>query len=448
MISSVATILRFSSYFVVAAHDWIVGKQRRRYRREFIIKAPKEIVRRLLTASELTLAKGSVRMVSEPLAGVEGGEVARVLVRGRPYPRIAFQRSKPAPDVFLFHYLPEFSERTDQMGVDDVWEISLESLADGSTRMRLARTLTHRRAGTRISAPLWLGMVARLCKSEAEQEAGHEPAPRSRLARPIWLLATIASFWWLLGWLDAMMLILVVIVHELGHAVAMLVTGRGVRIITLIPFLGGMASPKYPYEDEWQRGFVALMGPSLSLIPTLGLLWLAFSTNSALAAHAAFMFAVVNGANLLPLVPLDGGIILDALVRSIHARLSQTIGWIGVGIGLCLALYARSVLIGIVFVFGGLQLTLQASLDTHARRKGLSGLQAPALTAALALTIFAYWTIIVQTYQSAVFRAGLDGPQAFAHKTERSISAEVGTAGGALQTDKANPSNRHHASSV
>jgi len=303
MISSTATILRFLSYFVVAAHDWIIGRQRRRYRREFIIKAPKEIVRRLVTASDLTVAQGNVQIVSEPLAGVEGGEVGRVFVRGRPYPSIAFGRSEPAPDVFLYRYLPEFSERTDQMGVDDVWQISLEALADGSTRMRLARTLTHRRAGTRISAPIWLGMVGRLCKSEAEREAGHEPAPRSRLGQPIWLLAAIASFWWLLGWLDGVLLILVVIVHELGHAVAMLVTGRGVRLITLIPFFGGMASPRYPYEDEWQRGLVALMGPCLSLIPTLGLLWLAFSIDSALAARAAFMFAIVNGANLLPLVP-------------------------------------------------------------------------------------------------------------------------------------------------
>jgi len=249
----------------------------------------------------------------------------------------------------------------------------------------------------------------------------------------MWLLATIASFWWLLGWLDAVMLILVIIVHEMGHAVAMLVTGRGVRFITLIPFVGGMASPKFPYEDEWQRGFVALMGPSLSLIPTLGLLWLAFSIDSALAARAAFMFAIVNGANLLPLVPLDGGIILDALVRSVHARLSQTIGWIGVGIGLALALYAQSVLIGIVFVFGGLQLTLQASLDTHARRKGLHGYQAPALIAALTLTIFAYWTIIVQTYRSAGFRAELGGPQTFAHQTDRAIAGSRDRARGATR---------------
>jgi Zn-dependent protease len=403
----------------VAAYDLIVGRARRQYRYDVVVKAPKEILRRLLTASDVTYEKANLRVVTEPLAGQDGVEVERAFVAGRPCGGVAFRRTEVGPDTFLLRYLPEFSEHAPQLGADDTSETSLQALADGSTRMRWARTLTHRRAGTRVSVPTALRQVARRLKVQAEQEAGHTPTPaRSQLGGLIWFLAAVASFWLLFGWRDAGIVTAAIIVHELGHAAAMLITGRGVRFIALVPFLGGMAYPKSHYENEWQRAFVALMGPGLSLVPTLGLFWLAYSMDSALAGRAAFIFAALNGINLLPLVPLDGGIIADALLRSVHARLGQAIAWLGVTAGLGLAVYGRSVAGAFVFLCGAVQLVFQSSFDVTARVKRLGGLQAPALIAAVALTIFAYGTVVVRSDPSARVPSGRAGPQAPTHQMD------------------------------
>src|SRR5262249_49807317 len=161
----------------------------------------------------------------------------------------------------------------------------------------------------------------------------------------------------------------------------------------LVPFFGGMAATKLHYENEWQRAVVALMGPSLSLLPTLVLLWLAFAPDSGLAPRAALLSALVHGAHLLPPLPPRRGIVVPSVLRALHVRLSHAIAWIGVVAGLALAVWAQSVLIGVIFAFGALQLVFQSSLDTDAHLKRLTGFQAPALIAALALTAFAYVTI-------------------------------------------------------
>ena len=419
MIGHIEAVLHAARDLAAAIHDLAIGRQRRQYRYDIVIDAPKDMVKRLAIAPDVTFEKANLRIVAEPLAGHEGVETGRVVVAGRSYPHVAYRRTALAPDTFLYRYLPELSDYDAQIGLDDIYKVSLQALPDGRTRMCLQRTLTHRRPGTRVSVPMGMRTLARMLKVQAEQEAGHAPARARRLGHPIWLLAAIASFWWLFGWRDAAILILATVLHELGHAVAMAVTGRGVRLMTLVPFFGGVASPKHPYDNEWQRAFVALMGPALSLVPTLALVWLAWSTDSALAAHAAFLFAVVNSVNLLPLVPLDGGVILDTLLRSLHARLGRAIAWLGVVVGLGFALWAQSVLIGLVFAFGALQLVLQSSFDAHIHLKRLGALQAAALVAALPLTILAYWTIVVQSDPAARGRAGLDAPPALAQRSDR-----------------------------
>jgi Zn-dependent protease len=396
----------------IATHDLVTGQQRREYRCEVVVDAPKDIVRSIITRADVTYEQGAVRVVTEPLPGIEGGEIAQTFIGARAYPAVASRRSEPLPDTFVWHCLPELSHGARGIGEDDTSETTLESLPDGATRMRCRRVLTHRRAGTRISAPMGLRVSAWRIKRQAESEAGRPPPARSRLDQLGWLLAAIASFWWLLGWRDAAILVLVIVMHELGHAAAMLATGRGVRLITLVPFFGGMAFPKRRYETQWQRALVALMGPGLSLVPTLALVWLAYSTDSVLAAHAAFLSAAVNVLNLLPLVPLDGGIVIDSLLRSLHGRLSQVIAWLGIGAGLAFAVYAQSVLIGLVFAFGALQLLYQSSLDTNAHLERLTGVQASLLIVALVATVAAYATIVRDGYPSPGANPGFGGEQA------------------------------------
>lgn len=378
---------------VLAAYDLVTRRLRRRYTYQIVIKAPVETVRALVSGTDVTFTKANLMSATEPLPGTETASafLTRSYLGGKPLSAVAWRRIENSERAFKAQYLPELSENSWALGTDDFLSAEFDTLSDGGTRLRLFRELTHQQSRTRITAPIGLRSLASLVRTEAEARAGTATPARHRwLRQAAWLLAALASFWWLAGWKDAAILVVLVTLHELGHALAMMITGRGVRFVTLIPFIGGMAMPKRGYESDAQHAFVALMGPALSLLPTLGLLWYAYRNNSPLAAHAAGLFAFINGINLLPLTALDGGVVVNTLLQAVHRRLAQTVAWLGTAAGLALAFYFQSVLLGIVFVFAGVALIQQASLQMHLRRRRLRWFEAGALSAAMALTCGTY----------------------------------------------------------
>jgi len=124
---------------------------------------------------------------------------------------------------------------------------------------------------------------------------------------------------WGLGLLTAVLLFASVLLHELGHSLAAIQQGVKVRSITLF-LLGGVASVERECSTAMGSLLVAAAGPLVSLL--LAALLLAGSHG---AAHASpllgamcqelgvlnLMLALFN---LLPGLPLDGGLILKALV--------------------------------------------------------------------------------------------------------------------------------------
>ena len=124
---------------------------------------------------------------------------------------------------------------------------------------------------------------------------------------------------WGLSLLTAVLLFVSVLLHELGHSLVALQQGVQVRSITLF-LLGGVASVERECPTALGSLMVAAAGPLVSLI--LAGLLLAGGHS---AAHASpLLGAMVNELgglnlilalfNLLPGLPLDGGLILKALV--------------------------------------------------------------------------------------------------------------------------------------
>jgi Zn-dependent protease len=124
---------------------------------------------------------------------------------------------------------------------------------------------------------------------------------------------------WGLGLLTAVLLFVSVLLHELGHSLVALQQGVQVRSITLF-LLGGVASVERECPTALGSLMVAAAGPLVSLI--LAGLLLAGGHS---AAHASpllgAMVKELGGLNLilalfnlLPGLPLDGGLILKALV--------------------------------------------------------------------------------------------------------------------------------------
>lgn len=133
--------------------------------------------------------------------------------------------------------------------------------------------------------------------------------------------AQAAGAWlsWLLGLVTALLLFVSVLLHELGHSLVALQEGVKVRSITLF-LLGGVASVERECSTPMGTLRVAAAGPLVSLgLAALLLLSIhpAGHLNPLLGNLVGQLGAlnlVLALFNLLPGLPLDGGLILKALV--------------------------------------------------------------------------------------------------------------------------------------
>ncbi|MFM9280146.1 M50 family metallopeptidase [Paenibacillus jiagnxiensis] len=132
---------------------------------------------------------------------------------------------------------------------------------------------------------------------------------------PLFVLIMLASVF--TGhFIELITLFAIVLIHELGHAAAAALLGVRVVSIQLLPF-GGVAE----VEDRgclpaWKEIIIALAGPLQNGLMIMALLFLkSFNwVNNDFAAYAIHGNVIIALFNLLPVLPLDGGKIVQALL--------------------------------------------------------------------------------------------------------------------------------------
>ncbi len=155
-------------------------------------------------------------------------------------------------------------------------------------------------------------------------------------------IAALGSFALWLGWVAALALAAILIVHEFGHWLAFRMSGHPAPRIMLLPFLGGVAVGNHPHRTRFDEAFCALMGPAISIVPCAVLLaatvalapphltavpgWFTVAQyldppQSYAMVTAALTLGVgaLNLLQLVPLLPLDGGQVLRAVLHSFGA---------------------------------------------------------------------------------------------------------------------------------
>jgi Zn-dependent protease len=126
----------------------------------------------------------------------------------------------------------------------------------------------------------------------------------------------VLSFFASLG-LEALAFIIpVLFFHEAGHWVGMRLFGyRNVRMF-FIPFFGAAVAGTKHAAPAWQQAVVLLLGPLPGIVLGLGLYLLLSPGPDDFLGKLALWLVILNGINLAPLVPLDGGRLLDVLLFS------------------------------------------------------------------------------------------------------------------------------------
>ena len=117
-------------------------------------------------------------------------------------------------------------------------------------------------------------------------------------------LVVYAQIW---GWRFAAGFLGLLLMHELGHTIAAWQRGLSTRAPVFIPFVGAMIAVTDRPRDVETEAYVAIGGPFLGTLATLGVYGLALAYSSDLMLAVAYSGFFLNLVNLLPVSPLDGG---------------------------------------------------------------------------------------------------------------------------------------------
>jgi Zn-dependent protease len=146
-------------------------------------------------------------------------------------------------------------------------------------------------------------------------------AEREQPARGLWgnrttllilsliLFAAVGIYRW--RWQTVVTIIVVLLFHEAGHYAAMRWFGyRNVKMF-FIPGLGAAVSGHARFMPGYKRVIVALMGPVPGVIAGAICWYVGYRTDSAWWNLAAAVLVLLNGFNLAPILPFDGGRVVD-----------------------------------------------------------------------------------------------------------------------------------------
>ena len=246
----------------------------------------------------------------------------------------------------------------------------------------------------------------------------HDPAPNPQAARlaemefiatalaradqpsPVWIRATLAVVTLILsalfmgghfGAIQALALLAVLLLHELGHLAAMRVFGYRNLTVFFIPFLGALASGHKPRATALQESIVLLAGPVPGLMLALAAMQIpseAMPLPLAEFVRACVQFSLVlNLFNLLPFSILDGGRLFElaVLARFPYARFIFAV--VGVAVGAAFALWSHQVLFGALMLLLATTLPLQLQVARMVagihRRMGAAAIRPMAAKAAI-----------------------------------------------------------------
>jgi Zn-dependent protease len=125
----------------------------------------------------------------------------------------------------------------------------------------------------------------------------------------IWAMATKAPLRLVLGFVS------IILIHEIGHAIAIRAKGLHAGLMVFIPFVGGAVTLKDQPRSAYDDAQIGLAGPVTGTFASLVFLQVYKWSDQPLYLAIATAGFAVNLINLLPIGMLDGGRISAAVTK-------------------------------------------------------------------------------------------------------------------------------------
>ncbi len=127
------------------------------------------------------------------------------------------------------------------------------------------------------------------------------------------MLVSIAAYSLIWGWQFAAGFVALLLVHEMGHVIALRREGIRASAPMFIPFLGAVISARSLGDNATTEARVGLAGPVLGSIGAAACILVWQATGNDLWRALAYTGFLINLFNLLPVLPLDGGRAMAAM---------------------------------------------------------------------------------------------------------------------------------------
>jgi len=133
--------------------------------------------------------------------------------------------------------------------------------------------------------------------------------PKQLAITSLSMALSIFIYAWFFGLWFSFLLVVMMLVHEMGHVFAYRIKKMESSPPVFVPFLGAFITSPDLESDREKEAFVGYGGPFLGTIGALALfgLWVFLPSHPSVLLLASFFATFMNLFNLTPIRPLDGG---------------------------------------------------------------------------------------------------------------------------------------------
>lgn len=117
------------------------------------------------------------------------------------------------------------------------------------------------------------------------------------------------------GWPYAVMIVLLLLIHEGGHFIFMKYFGLEPKLPVFIPFFGAYVAMTKTPPDQAVDAWVSLAGPLVGGVSSAAFYFIGVMQNIPFLMAAGSTGCLLNLMQLLPAKPFDGGFVVNAIAR-------------------------------------------------------------------------------------------------------------------------------------